>query len=250
MLREIVRASLIFVMLVAPMCASVLTFQISDATNNQSINQNYGDNISAFSVGTFTYGSAGGLTPNVTVSYGPATRGIGSTVDCGSPYPPADNTGCVYWWSGDFGDLTTPVIAQLGRGATYDGKILVTLVADPGYWVSLSSLDLAGYYTTSMDPINGVTVTDGSDVLLNSQLGITVPARGVGHASLSFTGIYASTLKITMDASNLANFQGENVGLSNLQFSQLAVPEPSTWFSLASGLGLLALGARRRNRNR
>lgn len=43
MLREIVRASLIFVMLVVPMCAAVLTFQISDATNNQSTPQTYGD---------------------------------------------------------------------------------------------------------------------------------------------------------------------------------------------------------------
>lgn len=200
-------------------------------------------------MGTFTYGSAGGLTPNVAVSYGPATRGIGSTVNCGSPYPPADGTGCVYWWNGNFGDLTTPVIGQLGRGAAYEGKILVTLVADPGYWVSLSSLDLAGWYTTSMAAINGVTALDGSDALLASQLGISAPARGVGHVSLSLTGIYASALKIRIDASNLGT-NGENVGLSNLEFSQMAVPEPSTWFSLASGLGLVAFGLRRRKRNR
>lgn len=43
--------------------AAVLTFDYSDFSDGSAVNQAYGDNITVFDNGVFSYGAAGGLTP-------------------------------------------------------------------------------------------------------------------------------------------------------------------------------------------
>lgn len=51
--------------------ATELTFDITGFSNFSNMSQDYGDNVTAATMGDFSYGSEGGFTPNVDVSYGP-----------------------------------------------------------------------------------------------------------------------------------------------------------------------------------
>ena len=96
------------------MKGSVLTFDINPApTPNDPIDQNYGDRITSDVMGAFSYGTTGGFTPNVVVSYGPTG--------------PSDSD-YVYWWDQDFGDLVN-VVAQFAPfpDPTY-GLLDITLI--------------------------------------------------------------------------------------------------------------------------
>jgi len=167
------------------------------------------------------------------VSYGPTAVSTGACA--------FDTTSCVYQWSSGFGDLTN-VIAQSSRGVD-SGRIDITLTADPGWAVLLTSFDMAvfpsGPFTSHV--INSVQVTDGSGNVMYSQLNPTIVSAG--HNSFT-PGVSGPVLHILIDASNVLNDQAENIGLDNIQFTE-QIPEPSTWILFGTAFAALGLLRRR-----
>src|SRR4051812_40019817 len=49
--------------------ATVLTFDVAQAGDGSIMPQAYGDRVTATTMGSFSYGAAGGFTPNVVVDY-------------------------------------------------------------------------------------------------------------------------------------------------------------------------------------
>jgi len=242
------RLYLICLLSALPACATSLIFDISSAGNqipqNSSIVQNYGDRVTGTSIvdGTLTYGygATGGFTPNVLVSYGPASVTSTNTVT-GCPFNLIDT--CLYLWDNDFGGLTN-VIAQAADEQNNDyGRIELTFTADAGFSVSLLSLDLAGWLRTDRG-VRSVEVFDGANTSLFLASNLTAP----GVNSLTLTpNVSASLLRLVIDAGGLSGNNSQNVGLDNVVFSQTAgVPEPSTFAMLGAAIAGLGLLRRRR----
>ena len=99
--------------------ASLLIFDVANISNGSILNQNYGDNITATTMGNFSYGSVQGFTPNVTVSYGPNSPQL---------------------WTNQFGNLTNVLISSLPDPQ----PLTLTFTADPGFNVRLT-------HSTSLD---------------------------------------------------------------------------------------------------
>ncbi|MEO6436629.1 MAG: PEP-CTERM sorting domain-containing protein, partial [Tepidisphaeraceae bacterium] len=121
--------------------------------------------------------------------------------------------------------------AGVGAG----GSLILTFTADPGYAVTLTSVDLGGYTGNFQlnreggDP--GLTVTGGAIPYASS------PTTGNPNTVLFGPGVTGSVL--TLIASRTDTIV--NVGISNIQFSQSAIPEPASLGMIAlGGLGVLA----------
>lgn len=237
-------------LLVVPAYATKLTFDVrtgagSQVSDNSSIVQNYGDRVTAVSMvdGTLTYGYGSdlGFTPNVLASYGPASVTSTNTVTA-CPFNLTDT--CVYLWSTGFGNLTN-VIAQAADTANNGyGQIIVTLTADAGFLVRLASFDLAGWLNTNRT-VGSVTVRD---VVANTTVFslANVVASGATSTPVNVGNLTARVFEITINSSNLANGNGQNVGLDNLIFGQVSeVPEPSTVALMGGALALAGLLRRR-----
>ena len=174
---------------------SVLLFQPATGayTPYTVLSQSYGDRINATTQSGFKYGSAGGFTPKIVADYG-------------------TSTGKVETWPAGYGNLPNVVFA-----APTGQKFQMKLTADSGFNVSLASFDMASYggpYT-----INSVSVTDGSGKTLFSKTNVVI-ATGTTHTHFALTNVKAQALFIKFDSSNAG---GWNVGLSNVQFSQVAI---------------------------
>ena len=180
--------------------ATVLTFEPESALGNDlEINDNYGDNVSANVQGGFEYDGEAD-TPNVTVEY----TGLKA-------------------YTGSYGDLA--------RVAYLDAVSSVTFTADPGFVLTLNSLDLAGYDGAAT--LDEITVTGVTSPF--AQSAIAAPATGHNTVNVGVTG---STLTL-----NFADSSGGLVGVSNISFSQsaAAVPEPTAVALVGmAGVGLLA----------
>jgi PEP-CTERM motif len=205
---------------VASAHATTLTFDITNGAGGptparnttMTVFQTYGDNVvstSALGPGwTYGYDLAGGITPNVEVTYSPN----------------------VVFYDTNFGDLVNVVY----------NDVTIELTADPGFLVELNSLDLAGWPMTDRT-ITSLTVTDGTNTLYS--LGSTaVAGAGPSHSHFDFGGtpLVGETLFLSYAGSN-------DVGIDNVNFSQSAVPEPSS--SLLLVIGVLGLVAGKRSRN-
>ena len=59
---------------ITPLSAAVLTFDTGNTTDGSGIPTTYGDNITATTIGSSSYGATGGFTPDITVSYGNASH--------------------------------------------------------------------------------------------------------------------------------------------------------------------------------
>jgi len=200
--------------------ATVLTFANSAQTNNGGgfgdfVNQNYGDNVtgtnSSAAGPTFSYGSAGGFTPNVTVAYS-----SGGTQGDELVYL---NDGQGYGQGA--GGLPVALYENVQNNG---GSLTVTFTAAPGFEVTLTSLDLAGYdqaYT-----LNSLDVTGGATPF-------SAPGQAVGYPTKTTLNIGRTGSELVLTYSRSDTFS--NIGLSNVQFSQSVVPEPAS-------LGLIALG--------
>lgn len=196
----------------SPAKAVVLTFDMG-ATNFDQINPTfagYGDNVTSTTEGNFTYGAAGGFTPNIVADY---------------------STGAAFWNS-NYGNLSNVLYAEEFAGGIFG----LTLTADPGFKVSLDSFDLAGWPNTDYT-INSLEVLAGSTALFSaSNVVVQGDSSGPRRTSFDFDDPFvAQSLTIRFDASNLAIIQSDNIGIDNVRFSQ--VPEPS------SVLGVLGFGA-------
>lgn len=196
--------------------ASTLIFDISGIPDG-ILNQAYGDNITAAEVGSFSYGVARGFTPDVTVDYGPASPQL---------------------WTTGFGDLTNGLSSSLP-----DPNLLtLTFTAAYGFNVSLYTFDLAGSSSFGLNPIiNSVTIFDGDNNVLFSQTNAEISISS--HTSFTFgTPLTAQVLKVKIDA---LNTDSDDIGIDNVTFSQVQVPEPSSVLLIASGIVFLGVTRRR-----
>jgi hypothetical protein len=182
--------------------------------------QTYGDRVTAAPQPNFSYGTAGGFTPNILVSYGSPNLAAGPT-----------------FWSTGFSDLANVLNDEPDGDSFYS----VTFTADPGFTATLASFDMGNFGAQITVP--GITVKDQDNNTLFSQTNVVLPASGSGHLSFS-PNVTASTLTLTIDTSGL-NGNSDNVGIDNIVFSQaVGVPEPAS--SGLTVLGALLLLVRRR----
>src|SRR5688572_4909780 len=92
--------------------ATELTFQMTPSGNGTLIPQAYGDRVIASTMGTFTYGTGGGFTPNVVVDY----RGKSTQVDLNH-------------WTTGYNQLVN--VAEYEPDGANGYQIILT--ADPGF---------------------------------------------------------------------------------------------------------------------
>ena len=201
--------------------ATVLTFNITGATDGSLLPQGYGDNVASLTNGTFSYGAGGGFTPDVTVDY----LGSGGQTD-------------LNFWANGFNDLTNVVEYEPDGESGYS----ITFTAAAGKTVSIDSFDLGNYGEAVTLP--RLWIVDGAGTVLFDRPALSIANSNAPH--LSFTpGVTATTLRISLDLTGLGG-NSDNMGLDNIQFRQTttAVPEPATLATL--GLGLAAILRRRR----
>ena len=181
---------------------TVLTFDPVSA-NAAVLPTTYGDRITTASKAGFIYGAAGGITPGITVSYGPDAANVRQ-------------------WKDGYGDLHNVLFA----GDSAKGILDITLSADLGSQVNLASLDLGGGANTDYT-INSFSIFDGGSNVLFTQSNLKVEgdANGALHTHLDFSSIHSRVLRIHIDASNLGT-NGDQIGVDNIQFSQLDTASP------------------------
>jgi hypothetical protein len=274
----------------APARASVLTFEVFDPALSDAalggdfpfedpgvqpflagygypegfgVPQDYGDRITAAQTPAspgpsdviYRFGVDEGLTPNVTVSYGPFS------IFTGGPQ----------LWREGYGDLNG-VLFQASEGTIgNDYDVLdIVLTADAGFDVVLHSADLAGFgdYTVSAVEVwPGVPfpfLTPDPNQRLFAQSNVSAPANG--RTSIDFGDVQNQVIWLRIDASNLGD-ESVNVGIDNIVFSQVVnesnteevdleeieaallqqpevvpgVPEPSSLLVWLVGAGVAAL---------
>ena len=199
---------------------TILTYNIIGVTDGAGMSQNYGDRVNGPSDAVGSYGTDNGTyTPNVVATHG------------GSP---------TIWTTG-YGNLT-----NVHYNDDEGGDMTLTLTADPGFLVTLSSFDLAAFSSDQTIPNTAITVRDGNGNLLfnvNGPLVVSATTRN------SFTpNVSAQSLILRIHVGQLIN-ASDNNALDNVLFSQQTadtVPEPATWGLMAGAL--TALFWRRRAR--
>lgn len=222
---------------------TVLTFDLGPsalAPNGTSITNNfqgYGDRVGGQAQPPqFSYGTGGGITPNVQTRYGSGIRYAFS-----APRDPAHQ----------YGDLENVVYRDKSDfSGGNNTKLVVSLTADPGFLVCLFSFDVALLLGESL-PIASVTITDGTSKVLFSDSSADVPdTTPPSHKSYTFDGsdplkhplIKAQDVEIILDFSAVLS-KIERFGVDNIKFGQ-TLPTPGAAAALFTGFGLL--GTRRR----
>lgn len=234
---------------------TVLTFDFG-GVNTDPIPAIYGDHVGnpAYPQNpAYSYGPAGGATPNVGVVYGPLLRLAGSP----SPLDP----------SRIFGDLSN-VLYRDRFPDPETGILRITLIADPGYLVSLYSFDIAAVFNSVTNsgedlPLRSImifdhagdsvysllydpTVTDPDSPLSTYAPG-TTPLR---HKRFEWPGgLTSRSITIRLDLGQLITIGGtkvDRVGIDNITFGEFLIPGPGS-FTTLSALGLLAATRRRRS---
>lgn len=190
--------------------ASVLTFDIDNITNGNSIPSDYGDNITAETMGNFSYLEGNGFTPNIAVEYRTFLASDFGTGD----NPQSSNLN--FWGSGYSGLTGVAYANPNGRVAE------ISFIPEAGYGVRLNSFDL-GTFISAIDN-QPLAIYDG-DYNLLANLGLTTITNA---SSLTFSP------NITHDGILRLQFGNNfNVGIDNINFDQIAnsqtsqpVPEP------------------------
>ncbi len=200
---------------------------VGDPLEGAKVDQGYGDRVTGSPdlYGNFLEGA--GWTPNVVAEYGPIV---------GTDWP--------VMWRFDFGDLVNVIYMP----EITTNTLTVTLIADPGYNVQLYGFDLGGWPDSDYT-INSVTVTQMAgveDEFFRQDDVLVYGASDPFHTSFGFEPLQGQILRITIDSSNLGA-ASENIGIDNISFGQILVPEPST-FALAT-LGILGVMAYARRKD-
>lgn len=219
----LVGATLLFANPVHAQGTTVLTFDLGPQVGNGAfVPQAYGDNVTAATMGDFSYGGSAPFTPNISVLYSGGDTGPGV-------------------WNTNYGDLTNVIFGQQSE------FLFVTFTPQAGSTVRLNSFDLAGWPDTDY-VIDAVQVfADGNPLFEQFNVFINGATGTPRHTPFTFTNLTANTfLTIQIDARNLGN-QSDNIGIDNISFSQLggnaaAAPEPGT-LSLLALAGLPVTGA-------
>jgi MYXO-CTERM domain-containing protein len=233
--------------LVSSASATVLTFDFN-GSNTDNVPGAYGNRVSSFAPGFFNYGSDGGITPNVSVSYTPVLK-LGGAI-------PADPTRV-------FGDLTNVLYRDRNGGFT-TGILEITLSADPGFLVCLHRFDAAAVFNAVTGigedlPARSIQVLDGFGTPLY-QLdydpsnppstyipGTDTPALRHRTFDWDANPLCANRLMIRLDLTQLITIGGskvDRIGIDNIKFSQTPAPGAAALF-----LGAAGMLATRRRRN-
>lgn len=182
----------------------VLTFDQSGIFDSVSIDQNYGDRVTASTDGLghsydIIAGNGYGLTPNVEASY---------------------TAGSADLWTTGYGDLTNVFYDEIDFSLGFE----LELIADAGFEVGLFGFDMAAFGTGEVLP--GINVTDQNDTVLWS-IGPT-SISGSTRNSFDTGGIFAESITISIDLTGLGG-GSDNIGIDNVHFAQRtsAVPEPA-----------------------
>jgi hypothetical protein len=247
-------ASIASLSLIGSASATVLTFDFGGNTLD-TVPTTYGQYVGNPSFPTpagFSYGAAGGLTPNVNVLYAPTLR-LGS----GNPNDP----------SRTFGDLHNVLYRQRAADFGEPGVLSITLAADPGFLVCLQSFDLAAVFNATTGfgedlPARNIKVLDGTGAVLynldydpslpDHESPLTTWAPGTNtplrHKTFTFAPpLTANRLTIRLDFTQLLSIGGnksDRIGIDNLQFCQVPTPGAA---GLMTCCGMV-LAARRRRR--
>jgi hypothetical protein len=198
--------------------ATELTFEIDGLATGARVPQEYGDRVSSTSKqNPFRYGSGGGLTPQVVVSYGPD--------DCLPIYR-----------HGGFGSLKGVITAQTGLFDEFDEElekdgtaaIEIRFHADIGRVVRLERWEIAAAADEQVeeDPmIRSIEVFDqNSEKTLYSEKNPIIPDSGRRVFSFESNAFESQdlVLRITVGESNQEN--QVTVGLDHITFSQFPPP--------------------------
>lgn len=197
--------------------ATVLTFDIAGVGDGSLLPQSYGDNVTSFTSGTFSYGSGGGLTPDVTVDY------------LGSPGSQAD----LNFWTTGYSDLNNVVEYEPDGAPNFS----IVFSAAVGQFVTLESFDLGNF--GGEVTLAGLQIRNESNVVVFSQTDVVIPASSQPHLSFA-PNVTGQSLTLFVDLAGLGG-ASDNIGLDNIRFSQSAnpVPEPAAFAVL--GLGFVSL---------
>lgn len=222
----------------------------------------------------FSYGTAGGPTPDVTVAYsaplpppapnasdlGVSAYGNNSVLNFAGTKSTLNMTADSTFANG-YGDLAAAVYNDANgfqgtAGAAPGGSIVITFTATNGGAVNLASIDLASFSGSGDQNFGTITVSNGSgmftlgtnDPLNQPQLELIAPSSG--HNTVSLVDPNASDSLFNLNAATgstvTLTINDTTEGLSafsDIQFSE-SVPEPCSLVLAGSG-ALLAICRRR-----
>ena len=200
------------------------SFVFPDACIGEGMSEDYGDRVTSLSQDGFVYGGSLGMTPNITVEYGPPGRRIDL-------------------WLERFGDLEWAAI----NNNDIQDSLIITLSADPGFVVLLDSFDLARinilFGTFPPPPFIAVFVLDVNGTPVFSTFDLEI-LNETTHTDVDFaTPLSSERLVIQLDMTSLGIY-ADLIAIDNVVFGQsaLAVPEPPASLALALSLVVLLLG--------
>jgi Ca2+-binding RTX toxin-like protein len=173
---------------------TVLTFDPASGADGTAVSQAYGDRVVSAAQGGFNYGTAGGPTPNIGVTYGPNSTDVRS-------------------WGTAYGDLTNVVFPGMNAAGLLDIK----LSSDLDFKGQLNSIDLAGKNGRDFT-VKSIQIFDGADHVLFTQNNVLV--TGTGHTHLAFPAMSSRVMRLRIDTSNLGADE-DKVGVDNVNFSQI-----------------------------
>ena len=184
-------------------------------------------NLSLLDYGIIPANYGSNLTPNLAgISYRTFTAATGTTL-----------TNYLEFWNTGYGDLTKVAFASTNGYAAE-----VSITAASGYAVRLLSFDMAGW--PSADRVNSIMrLTDAAgNTLLNYAAAGPIPiqgdANGPRHTAFA-PDLVSGTIRIQWG-------NDWNVGIDNVRFQIVPIPEPPVWALLVVAGPLVAWWARRR----